>query len=120
MLLTSAFTSFSTASVMENIGLSVTLPTAGTYMLNATLRTSISGNASSIGGLVWMYGQLYDTTNSAVVTNSLTMLTINALPVASTTIPFQSTLVIGPTLYTVQRNCNQCTGIMGSISGNWV
>jgi hypothetical protein len=91
---TSIGTSFS------NIGLSITLPAAGTYLLFGTIR-SFFAITGSIGQFGYIAAELYDVTNSKVISGSASLPNYGALQVASTSsVGFQGSAPIGPVFYT--------------------
>src|SRR5271166_3497951 len=84
-----------------NIGLSITLPVAGTYIIIATVRAGISGNQSTTaGGQVWITGQIYDTTNATVIPYSPAIVAFGAIQTIGLTVSFQAVSPMGPFLYT--------------------
>jgi hypothetical protein len=64
-----AASSYSLTSSIANVGVSVTLPTAGTYLLMASVRCAANISGSS-GQAVSIIGKLYDQTAAALITNS--------------------------------------------------
>ena len=87
-------------SSFANVGLSITLPAAGTYLLMGCARGGFSVTGS-VGQNAYMAVQFYDSTNSKAVPNSQVLLIIGSLQVASTAIAFQQSSPIGPVTYTV-------------------
>ncbi len=57
-----------TSTTMQDIGLSVSLPAAGDYEINANVRTQVACTVA--GGFITM--ELYDSTNSSAIANSET------------------------------------------------
>ena len=74
-LSTSAFTLNAATGVFQDVGLSVTLPSAGTYLITATVRSSVNASAG-VGAFV--IGKLYNNTDAADITNSERILAQNA------------------------------------------
>ncbi len=99
IVLSSDYTSVSMSSLANITNFYITINTAGTYYIIATLRAGISGNGS-IGNQFWISGALYDITNSIIVPNSNAIICLGTLQVASTTIGFQGLGSIGPFIYT--------------------
>ena len=67
-------------SSMANIGLSVSLPVAGTYMIAGNVRARFMLNGS-VGQCSWISAQLYDSTNSVVLKNSISLVCYGMLQV---------------------------------------
>ena len=59
--------------VYQDTGLSVTLPSAGTYMLRANVRGAISNSSTTIN---YIAAKLYNSTDSADVANSATIVVL--------------------------------------------
>lgn len=57
-----------TFTAFANVGVSVALPAAGTYLLNYSSLWDI--NVGGASPYAWIIEQLYDTTNSAAIANS--------------------------------------------------
>jgi len=95
----SSTTSIGTGTSFSNIGLSITLPAAGTYLLFGTIR-SFFAITGSIGQFGFIAAELYDVTNSKVISGSAGLPNFGALQVASTSIGFQGAAPIGPVFYT--------------------
>jgi len=87
---------------MSNVGLSITLPSAGTYLLMGCVRVGLSVTGS-IGQNGYIVAQFYDSTNSNSVPNSQVLPIIGYVPVASTQFSFQQSSPIGPVTYTVTK-----------------
>ncbi len=98
----------------SNVGLSVVLPTAGTYLISGSVRSGFTIN-NSVGTNAWLLLQLYDSTNSVKVPNSLAISCFGCVQVASTAIDFQGMTPLGPYIYTVTGsttiNLQAATGI---------
>ena len=91
---------YTITTTFSNTGLSITLPTAGIYLIMGSIRmnASITG---TLGNSATMYAQLYDSTNSTIVPNS-NVVPFNAVEnVASTPMSYQQTAPIGPIPYSV-------------------
>src|SRR5208337_621869 len=97
-VMSSAYTSIT--GTFSNVGLSVVLPTAGTYLISGSVRSGFTIN-NSVGTNAWMVLQLYDSTNSVKVPNSLAISCFGCVQVASTAIDFQEMTPLGPYIYTV-------------------
>lgn len=69
-LSSSTFSLSMSSGTFENIGLSVSLPAAGTYLLQAIVRTQI--NSATAGA--YLVGKFYNATAASYVSNSETML----------------------------------------------
>jgi hypothetical protein len=65
--LTGTFSISGAAGVFQDTGVSVTLPSAGTYKLTANARCSLTGN---VGTAWFIVIKLYNSTDAADVTNS--------------------------------------------------
>src|SRR5208337_3842807 len=91
---------YTCTATMANAGLSVVLPTAGTYVLMANVRTSLTVNNSTYAS-AWISGQFYDSTNSVVVPNSLSLLIYVQNQVTGVADAQQTCAPIGPVIYTV-------------------
>jgi len=114
----------------QNIGLSITLPVAGTYLITAVARGDITINGTA-GQQCWIIGQIYDTTNSVVLSHaattsclgsSLSLLCLGSLQVSSVAISFQQATPFETVIYTVTgatvlnvQACYAATG--GTITG---
>ncbi|MFZ5856792.1 MAG: hypothetical protein ACOYZ6_08175 [Chloroflexota bacterium] len=72
-VLASPFTISGAAGVYQDTGLSITLPSAGTYLINANVRSDLTGNA---GTSWWINAKLYNSTDSADVANSERMVVL--------------------------------------------
>ena len=83
-----SFTITASNGTYQDSGLSVTLPSAGTYMLRANVRSAISNSG---GALNYIVGKLYNATDGADVANSQTMLLLSD---AATTNNLQATAPI--------------------------
>ena len=86
----------------SNVGLSVVLPTAGTYLITGSVRSGFTVN-NSVGTQAWLLLQLYNSTNSVKVPNSLAIACFGCVQVASTAIIFQGMTPLGPYIYTADR-----------------
>jgi hypothetical protein len=87
-------------SSMANIGLSVSLPVAGTYMIAGNVRARFMLNGS-VGQSSYISTHLYDSTKSVVLNNSSSLICYGMLQVASQSIYFIGLGPVGPTFYTV-------------------
>src|SRR5208282_44393 len=83
--------------------LTITLPSAGTYAIFATVRGDITATGA-VGNVAYIVSQLYDTTNSVLVAGSTTIGVFGTLQVASTNIEFVSVNPIGPIIYSVSAS----------------
>lgn len=72
-VLGSTFSITGTAGTYQDTGLSVTLPSAGTYLIDADIRGAVNGNA---GTLWWIQAKLFNSTDSADVTDSETIIVL--------------------------------------------
>ena len=90
----------SITGTFSNVGLSVVLPTAGTYLITGSVRSGFTVN-NSVGTQAWLLLQLYNSTNSVKVPNSLAIACFGCVQVASTAIIFQGMTPLGPYIYTV-------------------
>jgi hypothetical protein len=102
-------------STFSSMGISVTLPTPGTYMLSGVGRCSFTVNGA-LGQGVYVVVQLYDTTNSVAVPNSPVLLILADLQVASTNVQFQQSSTIGPVFYTT-TSANVVIQLQAMING---
>jgi len=120
--LASSYSSVTTS--FTNVGLSITLPAAGTYLLIANVRSQFNLYGSA-GNSSFMSAQLYDSTNSNVVANTLTLLSYIALQttVSSGNATYAiGCFPVGPAMYTVsgaatinvQARYTNSAGTMGS------
>lgn len=75
-VLGSAFSITGTAGTYQDTGLSVTLPSAGTYKISVDARVGLTGNA---GTLWWISLKLFNSTDSADVTNSERLAVLTAV-----------------------------------------
>ncbi len=104
----------SITGTFSNVGLSVVLPTAGTYLITGSVRSGFTIN-NSVGSQAWLLLQLYDSTNSVKVPNSLAIACFGSVQVASTAIVFQGMTPLGPYIYTVTGsttiNLQAATGV---------
>ena len=66
-VLGSSFSITGTAGTFQDTGLSITLPSAGTYLIIANIRGVLTGNA---GTAWWIESKLYNSTDAADVANS--------------------------------------------------
>jgi hypothetical protein len=69
----STFSITGTAGTYQDTGLSVTLPSAGSYRITANVRGVLQGNA---GTLWWITAKLYNSTDAADVTDSERIVTL--------------------------------------------
>jgi hypothetical protein len=104
----------SITGTFSNVGLSVVLPTAGTYLISGSVRSGFTIN-NAVGTQAWLLLQLYDSTNSVKVPNSLAIACFGCVQVASTAIAFQEMTPLGPYIYTVTGsttiNLQAATGV---------
>jgi len=104
----------SITGTFSNVGLSVVLPTAGTYLITGSVRSGFTIN-NSVGTQAWLVLQLYDSTNSVKVPNSLAISCFGCVQLASTAIVFQGMTPLGPYIYTVTGsttiNLQAATGV---------
>ena len=111
-VMSSEYTSIT--GTFSNVGLSVVLPTAGTYLITGSVRSGFTIN-NSVGTHAWLLLQLYDSTNSVKVPNSLAISCFGCVQVASTAIVFQGMTPLGPYIYTVTGsttiNLQAATGV---------
>ncbi len=111
-VMSSEYTSIT--GTFSNVKLSVVLPTAGTYLISGSVRSGFTIN-NSVGTQAWLLLQLYDSTNSVKVPNSLAIGCFGCVQVASTAIAFQGTTPLGPSIYTVTGsttiNLQAATGV---------
>ena len=91
---------YTCTATMANAGLSVVLPSAGTYFLMANVRASLTVN-NSTSASAWISGQFYDSTNSLVVPKSLSLLIFAQNQVTGVAVTQQTCAPIGPVIYTV-------------------
>ncbi len=84
-----------------NIPVTITLPTAGTYLLFGNVRGQINLTPSVIGDGAYITIQLYDNTNAVVVSGSVELLVNAIAQVTGTLIPCVNVGPIGPIVYTV-------------------
>ncbi len=83
------------------IPVTITLPTAGTYLLFGNVRGQINLTTSVIGDSAYINIQLYDNTNAVVVPGSVELLVNSAAQVTGTSIGYVNLGPIGPIVYTV-------------------
>lgn len=90
-VLGSSFGITGTAGTYQDTGLSVTLPSAGTFQVDADIRAALVGNA---GILWWIHAKLYNSTDSADVANSETLVVLTG----TTNLHLQNTAHISMTV----------------------
>ena len=83
-VLGSIFSITGTAGTYQDTGLSVTLPSAGTYKITADVRAELKGNA---GALWWIHCKFYNSTDAADVTDSERMIVL----ISTTAVDLQNT-----------------------------
>lgn len=69
-VLGSVFNITGTAGTFQDTGLSVTLPSAGTYRIHSNARAQLTANGGAGTTAWWISIELYNTTDAAVVANS--------------------------------------------------
>lgn len=69
-VLGSVFSITNANGVMQDTGLSVTLPSAGKYKITASIRGVLVGTASGGTTVWWLVGELYNNTDGATIANS--------------------------------------------------
>ena len=74
-VLGSAFSITGTAGTYQDTGLSLSLPSAGTYRITADVRGRLTGNA---GTAWWLTAKLYNSTDAADVTDSERLIVLTA------------------------------------------
>ena len=91
---------YAITSSFANIGLSVTLPVAGTYLLQGTVRQNItvSGSASAWLSVI---AQFFDSTASAVVPNTESLISSTTVLASGVNYVFQGTIAMCSATYTV-------------------
>jgi hypothetical protein len=87
------------AGVWANTGLSIAIPGAGTYLILGTLRAGFILNGAIGSTYGWVTCQLYDSTNSAAIPNSVAIVSFASPQVASTNVNFQAIASAGPYVY---------------------
>jgi len=92
-VLGSSFSITGTAGTYQDTGLSVTLPSAGTYKITANVRAFLRGNA---GTAWWIHCELFNSTDSAAVANSerLIVLTGTNSFIFQTTAPIDAIVTV--------------------------
>jgi hypothetical protein len=95
--------SYSMTTSFANVGLSITLPAAGTYLIAGFARFNLTFApvATGPGNGAYSSLRLWDGTNSVTVPNSTSIGMLINCQVASVAENFQQTCPIGPVLYTV-------------------
>jgi hypothetical protein len=88
------------SAIPVNTGFSITLPSAGTYLIGGYARAQIIGSSSIAGDEIYAVLELYDSTTSAVIPNSLALILVGTLQVASVSVNFQQSCPLGPVIYT--------------------
>ena len=83
-LLSSTYTLTTTSSA---IGLSISIATAGTYLITGMLRVQLVGSSPNPGDEIYAIGSLY--AGGIAITNSETLLVVGTLQAASVTANFQ-------------------------------
>jgi len=73
--LASGFSLTAALGTYQDTGLSITLPSAGTYRISAIVRGTIDGNA---GTAWWITSKFYNSTDAANVSNSETLVVLSA------------------------------------------
>ncbi len=94
--------SYNLTTSFANIGLSVNLPAAGTYILRGSIRAFVDvqgSNTATDGATVQC--QLYDSTASSVIANSVSLIVNSYVFVTGVGQLFCAMSPIGPVLYTV-------------------
>ncbi len=97
-------TNYSLTASFANSGLSVTLPSAGTYLIWGSIRAVMVASSTVVGDINWVELELYDVTNSAKVPNSQIMAIIATSQAAGLNINSQTTAAIGPYVYPVSAS----------------
>ena len=101
LLLPSSNSPVSLTKSYVQIPVTITLPTAGTYLLFGNVRGQINLTTSVIGDSAYINIQLYDNTNAVVVPGSVELLVNSAAQVTGTSIGYVNLGPIGPIVYTV-------------------
>lgn len=95
----SSVTVTGTGSTYASIGLTVILPTLGTYILLGSIRAGLTFAANAVGNQAFISTQFYDTTNSIVVPNSATLACFLVAQEAPTAVSTQQVTTMGPFFY---------------------
>lgn len=92
--------SYTLTASFANVGLSITLPSAGTYILLSGVRSILNITQTTPQYVVSVQTQLYNATSSVVVPNS-PALPFQLSPPGNVSMVLQTTAVCGPVAYTV-------------------
>ena len=93
-------TSYAITTVYNNVGLSITLPRAGTYLISGLQRCQFFLNGA-IGTDAFINSLVYDSTNAVIVPGTIALLLYSTLQVSSYGIPFVGFGSVPPVFYTV-------------------
>ncbi len=79
----------------------IVLPSAGTYLISGLARCQLVGSSTVAGNELYAVIELHDDTASAFIANSMSLVLVGTLQVASLSCNFQQSTPIGPVIYTV-------------------
>ena len=94
---------YNVTSSFSNVGISITLPVAGTYLITGNIRAAVTAETTSAGTDTYalVIVNVYDSTNSVTVPNSTSLVLYSLLQVSNISFAGQGLGPIGPVVYTV-------------------
>ena len=94
---------YNVTSSFSNVGISITLPVAGTYLITGNIRAAVTAQTTSAGTNTYalVIVNVYDSTNSVIVPNSTSLVLYSLLQVSNIPFAGQGLGPIGPVIYTV-------------------
>ncbi len=94
---------YNVTSSFSNVGISITLPVAGTYLITGNIRAAVTAVTTSAGTNTYAFVivNVYDSTNSVTVPNSTSLVLYSLLQVSNIPFAGQGLGPIGPVIYTV-------------------
>lgn len=115
-VLASVFTITGAAGTFQDTGLTITLPSAGTYMVTANIRGNLRGNGGAGTTAWWLEAELYNATDLAIVTNSERLIVLTG----TNAVTFQMTCTITwPITVTAAKTINLYVARNGNGTPAW-
>ena len=111
---------YNVTSSFSNVGISITLPVAGTYLITGNIRAAVTAETTSAGTNTYalVIVNVYDSTNSVTVPNSTSLVLYSLLQVSNIPFAGQGLGPIGPVIYTVSGST--VLQVQAMYSGNGV
>ncbi len=93
----------STTTTPQSTGFTISLPTAGTYLILGAVRCQLVGSSVNIGDGIYAATQLHDNNLGSLIPGCMVLIMIGTVQAASVACNFQQSAPIGPAIYTVTQ-----------------